>query len=285
MRRIAISLSVLMLGFASLASAAPVVTAGYDMQLYASGMGAIAGMQIGPDGEVYAVDNGGGRVFRVEDNGTVTQVASGIPYPNGIAFTKSGRMFVASGGGQAVYEVVNGTATVFANMGPGAFPTSVAALGDTLYVSNSGNGTIASVTMDGAVQVVLSGFSSGGGPFGLSFDETGKMQFIDHATGGVYSYNFKRPPKLVATVTPFGGTFTGTGFKDHLFFTDVELGYLLWRKNGDPTVFASEFARKVSPPAIGPNGIAYDGRKKLYVGDAGSIYVITKVKHGSEDDD
>ena len=33
MRRIAISLTVLMLGLASLANAAPVVTAGYDIQL------------------------------------------------------------------------------------------------------------------------------------------------------------------------------------------------------------------------------------------------------------
>lgn len=241
-------------------------------------MGAIAGMQIGPDGKVYAVDNGGGRVFRVEANGIVTQVASGIPYPNGIAFTKSGRMFVASGGGQAVYEVANGTATVFANMGGGAYPTSVAALGNTLYVSNSGNGTVSQVKLDGSVQVVLSGFSSGGGPFGLSFDQTGKMYFIDHATGGVYSYDFRRPPKLLATVTSLGGTFTGTGFKGRLFFTDVNLGYLQWFDGVGAPVFASGFAGKSNPPAIGPNGIAYDGRSKLYVGDAGSIYVITKVK-------
>ena len=278
MRSVAIGLSALMLSFASLANAAPVVTAGYDIQLYATGLGAIAGMQIGPDGMVYAVDNAGGRVLRVENNGTVTQVASGIPYPNGITFTSSGRLFVASGGGQAVYEVANGAATVFANMGASAYPTSVAALGKTLYVSNSGNGTISRVNMDGSVQVALSGFSSPSGPMGLSFDQFGKMHVMDHATGGVYSYDFKRPAKLVATVTASGGTFTGTGFKNRLFFTDVNLGYLLWLGDRGTTVFASGFAAKSSPPYIGPNGVAYDGRNKLYVGDAGSIYVITRVK-------
>jgi len=278
MRPLASVLTIATLALAFAVNAAPVVTAGYDIQLYASGMGAISGIQIGPDGNVYAVDNGGGRVFRVEANGTVTQVASGIPYPNGITFTKSGRMFVASGGGQAVYEIVNGTASVFANMGAGAYPTSVAARGSTLYVTKSGNGTIAQVSLDGSIQNVLSGFSSPNGPFGASFDKSGKMYFIDHGTGGVYSYDFKRSPKLLATVTSLGGTFTGKGFRNALFITDTVLGYLLRVDGGATTVFASGFAGKVSPPAIGPNGIAYDGRSKLYVADGGSVYLITRAK-------
>lgn len=113
------------LAFALAASADPTVSAGYRIALHASGAGAISGIQIGPDGNVYAVDHAGWRVVRAESNGTVVEVASGIPYPNGITFTASGRMFVASGGGQAVYEVVNGTPTVFASMGAGAYPTSM----------------------------------------------------------------------------------------------------------------------------------------------------------------
>jgi len=259
-------------------NAAPVASPGYEIQLYATGMGAIAGIQVGPDGKVYAADNAGGRVFRAEPDGSVTQIASGIPYPNGITFTTAGRLFVASGGGQAVYEVANGAATVFANMGAGAYPTSVAALSNTLYVSNSGNGTISRVQMDGSIQVALSGYSNSGGPYGLSFDRAGKMYFLDHATGGVYGYDFKRPPKLLATATGWGGTFTGIGFKNRLFVTDVNTGYLLMAEDGGTTVVASGFAAKTSPPYIGPNGVAYDGRSKLYVADASSIYVITRVK-------
>lgn len=187
-------------------------------------------------------------------------------------------MFVASGGGQAVYEVANGAATVFANMGAGAYPTSVAALGNTLYVSNSGNGTISRVQMDGSVQVALTGYSNSGGPYGLSFDRSRRMYFLDHATGGVYSYDFKRPPKLLATATAWGGTFTGIGFRNRLFFTDVNTGYLQVVADGATTVFASGFAAKNNPPYIGPNGIAYDGRGKFYVADADSIYVITRAK-------
>jgi len=278
MRSIVAKLAFPLLASTLAASAAPVVSAGYDIQLYANGMGAIAGIQIGPDGKVYAADNAGGRVFRVEPDGTVLQVAGGIPYPNGITFTASGRMFVASGGGQAVYEVADGVATLFASMGAGAYPTSVAALGNTLYVSNSGNGTISRVEMDGSVQIVLTGYSNSGGPYGLSFDRAGRMYFLDHATGGVYSYDSKRPPRLLATATGWGGTFTGIGFKNRLFFTDVNTGYLLMLADGATTVFASGFAAKSNPPYIGPNGIAYDGRSRLYVADADSIYVITRVK-------
>lgn len=255
------------------ANAAPIVMSGYDIQAYATGMGALAGMTIGPDGKVYVADNAGGRVLRIESDGSVTLMASGIPFPNGITFTNNGRLFVASGGGQAIYEVTGGTTSVFVS--GLSFPTSVAALGNDLYASNSGNGTISRVQLDGSVSQVLAGLSAPNGPFGISFGPSGSMYFIDHATGGVYSYDFAGDPQLLANVSGFGGTFTNFGFSDQLFATDVVAGNLmLIDLNGGASVFASGFSAKVSPPAIGPNGVAYNG-SVMYVGDGDTIYRIT----------
>lgn len=60
MRTLALTVIATMLAVAFPATAEPVVTAGYDIQLHATGVGAVAGIQIGPDGLVYAVDNAGG---------------------------------------------------------------------------------------------------------------------------------------------------------------------------------------------------------------------------------
>jgi WD40 repeat protein len=256
------------------AIAAPVVVGGFTIEPYVNGIGVISGMTIGPDRKLYAVDYSG-RVLRIEDDRSITILATGVPYINGIAFTSNGRLFVAGGLQQAVYEVTSGAINVFATTGL-SYPTSIAARGDRLFVSNSGNGTISRVKLDGSVKVVLGGFSVPNGPFGLSV-KAGKMYFIDHGTGGVYSWSFTGTPRLLTSVTAFGGTFTGSGFEKRLFITDTEIGDLMsLDSNGALTVFASGFSAKVTPPAIGPNGIAFNGTNRLYVGDGNSIYLIRR---------
>jgi hypothetical protein len=101
------------------------------------------------------------------------------------------------------------------------------------------------------------------------------MYFINLATGGVYSYHFANSPSVVANVTPGGGTFTGFGFNNQLFVTDVAAGNLMvLGTGGSMSVFASGFAGYAHAPAIGPNGVAFDG-SALYVGDGDTIYRIS----------
>lgn len=265
-----------LLGGPVLVTAAPVVIAGYNIETFATGIGAMSGMVMGSDGNLYVADNAGGRVLRVAADGSVTVVATGIANANGVARTVNGRLFTASGGNQAVYEVTSGSASLFVGAGL-SFPTSVAALGNTLYVSNSGNGTISRIELNGSVTQVLSGFSSGNGPYGISFDPSGNMNFLNHSNGAVYEYDFVNSPQLLANVSSFGGTFTASGFAGQLFVTDVVLGDLMLLDGvGGTSVFASGFSAKFNPPAIGPNGIAYDGAA-MYVGDGNTIYRITSV--------
>ena len=92
--------------------------------------------------------------------------------------------------------------------------------GNDLYFSSSGFGTISRLSLvDGSVSPVLSVPN----PFGISFDALGNMYFIDHEGGRLLTYNFVDPPRVLATVTPSGGTNTGFGFNGRLLWADYRL--------------------------------------------------------------
>lgn len=262
----------------SVAVAVPLVSAGYEVSLFASGMGATAGMRAGADGNLYVADYGGGRVLSVNSSGATSVLATGVSFVTDVAMTDSGRLFATSsiGGTSALVEILAGGATSTFATGF-SFPTSVAASGNTLYVANSGAGTISRVNADGTTQTAVSGLSAPNGPFGLTFDASGNLYFIDHGTGGVYRYDFAGTPTLVTSVSSLGGTFLGFGFDGDLFITDVNVGTLYrLRADGTKEVFASGFAAKGTPPVIGPQGVAYFGGDDLFVADGDSIWRISR---------
>jgi hypothetical protein len=258
-------------------SAVPIAVDGYDVSLFATGIGSSAGMRYGPDGALYVTDYSGGRVLRVDGSGVVSAVAAGAPYLTDVAFTASGRGFVASstGSSSTIYEVTAGGLLPFAT--GFSFPTSMAAFGDDIFVANSGSGTITRLALDGGRSDLPLALAAPDGPYGLSFDHSGTLYFIEHGSGRVMSYDFVGTPTQIASGSAFGGTFTGIGFDSDLFFTDVNLGQL-WRvvDIGVTELVASGFAAKSTAPAIGPQGIAYDGAASLFVADAGSIWRVTR---------
>lgn len=92
----------------------------------------------------------------------------------------------------------------------------------------------------------------------------------------MYVYDFLKPPRKVATISPYGGLDTGVGFGKRVFVADSERGMLLSaNSNGTLRTFASGFAGKSAPPAIGPHDFLYDGGRKMYVGDGNDIWLIT----------
>lgn len=253
---------------AALGNAAPIVTGDYTVDLYASGIGAANEMAIGPDGRVYVADYGG-RVLAVNADGTLDVLASGIPNANGLTFTQSGRLFVDSAYG-TVYEISGGTASAYAT--GFANVTSLEGRGEDIFLSE--NGSIQRIAADGSVSNVL---SVGGTAYGLTFDSSGSLNFINHENGGVYAYDLLTAPIQIGAVTQYGGTFTGIGFGGQLFFTDVNLGNLYYLDGqGNQQLLASGFVAKAGAPQIGPQGIAYDGANTLFVGDGNSIWRITR---------
>jgi sugar lactone lactonase YvrE len=249
----------------------PVAPAGYSIENYATGIGAANALAIGPDGLLYITDYQAGQLLRRTAAGSLEVVASGMPYANGVAFSPSGRLFVAARDVN-VYEIVGGTAQVFAS--GFSYVTSLAAKGDDLYVSSSGNGTISKIsTLTGVVTTALSGV---GNPFGLSFDALGNLYYIDHAGGALYTYDFTNPPRLLANITPSGGVYTGFGFNGQLFWGDYQLATLFrLGSNSAPVVYATGFAGGGSPPVIGPNGIVAQGSNAILVADGHNVWRIT----------
>jgi len=247
------------------------VPEGYTIENYATGIGAATALALGPDRLLYITDYQRGQVLKRTASGALEVVVSGLPYSDALAVLPSGRIF-AGGNDTYVYEIVAGTPQLFAS--GFSYISSMAAKGNDLFVSNSGGNTISRVsTLTGAVTTELSGVIN---PFGVSFDALGNMYFISHAVGELYTYDFANPPRRLATITPYGGTYTGFGFGGRLFWSDYQRASLYWlRSDGTPEVFASGFAG-ANPPSNGPNAIVAQGSDVIFVADGHDVWRIAR---------
>lgn len=262
---------------ARVAFAVPVAGFGYSVELYASGIGAVTDVTIGADGAIYTADYGGGRILRIDGQDSVSVLSTGLDYITGLATTDDGRFFASASGGSSgtIYEIFDdGSYSTFAS--GFSFPTSLESNGNDLFISNSGDGTISKVSSTGSVSTFISGLSAPGGAFGISFDDSGMMYFVDHATGGIYSADASGNMTYIDSIASLGGTFTGIGFDDTLFVSDVNTGELFNLVDGNFEVFASGFVGKVNPPAIGPNDFIFDGTY-LFAGDGDNLWKISAV--------
>ena len=105
--------------FATPVAATPVVLApGYQVELFASGVGSPSGMALSPAGDLYLSDYAGGQLLRIPapfatSGNPFEVVASGISFPTDVAFAFGGRLFVSSSTGPSsqILEVLSGTHT------------------------------------------------------------------------------------------------------------------------------------------------------------------------------
>lgn len=160
------------------ARAIPIVPVEYAVELYATGLGAVFGVVFGPDGSLVVSDYGGGRILKVDNNGAVETLASGLTYIVDSVFRSDGTLFAATSvsGNSSVYQIAADGSTMPYATGF-SYPASMAVWNDELYVANSGNGTISKMDALGNVSNVLSGLSAPNGPIGISFDSAGRMFF------------------------------------------------------------------------------------------------------------
>ena len=251
----------------------------YTVELLASGVGAADGMTLGADGSLYVTDYQGGRILKIEDPATAaanshSAFASGIAFPTDISSALDGNLYVTSstGSSSTIYQYApDGTGSIF--VAGFSFPTSIASYGSDLYVSNSGDGTISKVAMNGNSTTYASGFSAPNGPFGVSADPSGLLYTVDHGTGRVFSVASDGALGLLGSVSPLGGAFTAMTPDLDLLVSDVLAGVIYeFDLLGNRSVFASGFAGKGSPPVIGPTGLVFDASGNLYVGDGENVW-------------
>jgi len=254
-----------------------VVKAGFQTELFATGLGAITGLTFDSSGTLYATDYLGGRVIRVTDYGSYDVIATGLPFATDLAFTHDGRLFVTSstGGNSNVYQVGTGGAlSVYAS--GFSYPTSIESVGNDLYVSNSGDGTISKIDAIGNISTFLSGFSAPHGPFGISFDDSDNMYFTDHGTGNVYTSDLLGNVQYLGTIAPLGAIYTLPDNNGNLYVSSSQLASIYEIDSlGDKTLFANNFTGKSSPPVIGPTDMVFDDDGNMFVGDGDSIWKLT----------
>ena len=68
--------------------------AGYVAKSYAEGLSNPDGLALSPEGTLYVAEETAGRVSRIEADGSVTPVVTGLHFPEGITFDASGNLYV-----------------------------------------------------------------------------------------------------------------------------------------------------------------------------------------------
>lgn len=121
------------------------------------------------NGEIFISDGEAGKIFRISKSGSVSEYASGLDAPSGIAWSPDGALIVAETGRNRIVAVSpDGNVTVVAGNGASGFrdgdakqaefraPTDVAVSGNRIFVSDTYNDAIR-VIENGVVATLAGG--------------------------------------------------------------------------------------------------------------------------------
>lgn len=153
------------------------------------------------NGELFYSDGDAGKIYKISKTGEISEVAAGLDTPSGIAFYPDGRLVVAESGKNRIVAIsIKGEITPIAGSGEPGYrdgetseamfraPTSVAIVGDKIYVSDTYNDAIR-VIDSGYVTTLAGGnrgFSDGFGaaakfdtPLGIALFGDGRLLVAD----------------------------------------------------------------------------------------------------------
>ena len=135
-------------------------------EVFVTGLRGASGNAIGPDGDFFQANIGGGFISRIERDGTSSVFSQqGLNSPVGIAIDEEGTLFVACCGSNTIAEIApDGESSVFASGALLSCPNGIT-LDDehNLYVCNFNNGDVVKVSWTGEVTklVTLPGQNNG----------------------------------------------------------------------------------------------------------------------------
>jgi len=178
---------------------------------FVSGIVNATSLAFGPDRELYVSSRFDGAVYRVDDDGMHTQVASELGVACGLAFDDDGWMYVGDRSG-TIFRVRDGSATPFATLPPSiaAFHLAMSPWGE-LFVSAPTLGTYDHIYRIGADGEVRTLPHTMGRPQGLAFSPDGLLHVTDALAGAGGLYRFRDPdgePELVVS----GNALVGVAF-------------------------------------------------------------------------
>jgi len=171
-------------------------------------------LAFGPDRQLYVSSRFDGAVYRVDDEGTHTQVASELGVACGLAFDDDGWMYVGDRSG-TIFRVRDGSVKPFATLPPSvaAFHLAMSPWGE-LFVSAPTLGTYDHVYRIGAGGEVRTLPHVMGRPQGLAFSPDGLLHVTDALAGAGGLYRFRDPdgePEFVVSGNGLVGVAFGPG--------------------------------------------------------------------------
>ncbi len=211
---------------------------------------ASGGVAIDDSGTVYVADFGntlslanGTKVYKVFDNGTVQEFASGLQGASGNDFDSQGNLFQSNIAGNKLSKITpGGTVTTFATTGI-ISPVGVAvAESDTIYVANCGGNSIAKVSPDGnsSVWVTSSLLQC---PNGLTIDDDGNLYTCNFNNGNIIKITPGKQVSILATLP--GGRCGHLTYFEGVLYAVARCAFKIYKVtlNGDTTLIAGSGGR------------------------------------------
>jgi sugar lactone lactonase YvrE len=211
-------------------------------------------------GDLYVVDNSvNGAIFKLTPDGTKSTFATGLVYPEGLAFDTAGNLFVADTNNSQILKFApDGTKSTFASGLRAPFGLAFDSSGN-LFVSDKD--TIFKFARDGTKTVFASGLNQ---PAGLAFDRQGNLFEADFATDTIFKFTADGSTKTrfasVGSLRPFGLAFDSNG---NLFMSDGNFDDI-FKIAPDGTL--STFAINVSS-----GGLAFNDKGDLFASSTRTI--------------
>ena len=159
---------------------------------------------------LFVSDYGSDNIIEFTPSGVQSTFASGLSYPQGLAFNSAGNLFVSEQGGN-IYEFTTGGArSIFASGLNNPVGLAFNSAGN-LFVANYADGNIIEFTPSGAQSTFASGLSL---PYGLAFNSAGDLFDTDDGFSGIPSYIYEFTPDGVESTFASGFDYiTGLAFQ------------------------------------------------------------------------